>query len=448
MHSLAWVDPATLLMCIPPEEEQYVFLYSSMATSYSGSHSYLALFPELQYEGSDPQAWQDEAVSATATASPLDYWFGYFSYELRHNCEANLHHAKPFTLKFPGIHLARYGAVFCWNHKKHTLHLFCCDQHEKSAQTIHATSLKKAPNDNHGNKNNQAVNTLTVSKIHSTMDKTGYLKKVNTIKEAIKNGDLYQANLTRKFYGQLMQEADDLRSAFLQLCQISPAPYSSLLRFKNRWVLSSSPEKFLTADSQRHVTSRPIKGSKAKSANGARILSQSVKDKSENLMITDLMRNDLSRICKAGSIRVDGLYDIDDFTTIHHMASNISGTLRPETDAAAFIRACFPPGSMTGTPKISAMELCTKLEGVERCIYSGAIGWIATSPPQQDQYQVCCDLAVTIRTLLVENDYFETQAGGAIVYDSDPEDEWQETLTKLTAIRRILNIEEKDLATL
>jgi len=156
-------------------------------------------------------------------------------------------------------------------------------------------------------------------------------------------------------------------------------------------------------------------------------------------MITDLMRNDFSRVAKRGSVRVSELFGIDSFATIHHMSSTVEAELSEERSVPDAIQACFPPGSMTGAPKIAAMKWCSRMEAMERGVYSGALGWIAPDS---------CELSVVIRTLIIQGNRFEFQVGGGIVADSKPESEWQETLIKARGIAHALGIKEEALAAL
>ncbi|MBV8940042.1 MAG: anthranilate synthase component I family protein, partial [Alphaproteobacteria bacterium] len=241
------------------------------------------------------------------------------------------------------------------------------------------------------------------------------------------------------FFGRLTAPPDAL-SLFERLCEASPAPYSACLKLGDAAVLSSSPERFLTLDAQGRLETRPIKGSAPRHidvAEDARLraaLAASAKDRAENLMIVDLMRNDFSRVCLPGSVQVSGLYDVSSFATIHHMASVVTGRVRPERGALDALCACFPPGSMTGAPKLRAMEIAARLEKMARGAYSGALGWFGGDGTM--------DLSVIIRTLIVQGGRFEFQVGGGVVADSTAEGEWRETMVKAEGIRRALGQEE------
>jgi anthranilate/para-aminobenzoate synthase component I len=203
---------------------------------------------------------------------------------------------------------------------------------------------------------------------------------------------------------------------------------------------------FLSLDTLGNVETRPIKGSaprfedKEKDQNSKNELQSSEKNRAENLMIVDLMRNDLSRNCVTGSVSVDSLFDVTTYATVHHMSSTIRGKKKPDIATLDLVKGCFPPGSMTGAPKIKAMELCSELEQQARGVYSGAIGWFSGDG--------ACDFSVVIRTLIMQGRRFEFQVGGAIVSDSDPIEEWRETLTKARGIAKALDIPIEKLAQL
>ena len=263
-----------------------------------------------------------------------------------------------------------------------------------------------------------------VRQFESNMTDVQYLAKVADIIEKIKAGELYQANLTRKFFGEF-ETAPNSLDIFCALAKLSPAPYSAYIKMGDVHIISASPEKFLTMQNGL-VTTIPIKGTLS-AKKPASELAASQKDRAENLMIVDLMRNDLAKICK--NVRVEKLFEVTSYPQYHHMSSTIVG----ETDKAALevINACFPAGSMTGAPKIAAVNLCTKLENWERGIYSGALGWIEPN---------ACDLSVVIRTIIIKDNKFEFQVGGGIVADSVPEKELQEIYVKSAAICQVLGL--------
>jgi anthranilate/para-aminobenzoate synthase component I len=212
------------------------------------------------------------------------------------------------------------------------------------------------------------------------------------------------------------------------LRRINPAPFACYLELPGVVVVGSSPERFLRVGADRRVESRPIKGTRPRGRHAAEdaanrdALERSTKDRAENLMIVDLVRNDLGRVCETGSVAVPELMALEEYASVFQMVSTVTGRLREDRDALDLVRATFPPGSMTGAPKIAAMRLLGRLEPVCRGIYSGAIGYLDARGG--------ADFSVVIRTLLLRGGRAYVHTGGAIVADSDPRDEWRETLDK------------------
>lgn len=388
-----------------PRDAYWTLLYSGMHSQGSGGQSFLASHPK-QVITSGGFAALDSALRADASQR----WFGYLGYGLRHELET-LTADTPAHSLLPELCVFAPTQVQRWEH----------DTHEP-AQVMPPV--------------------LGITELASNMTKARYLAAINDTLARIHAGEFYQANITRKFFGRF-DCAPDPFALFEALCSISPAPFSAYIQTPDAAILSSSPEGFLSVDASGHCVSRPIKGSAPRGATAdedARIiqaLRSSEKDKAENLMIVDLMRNDLSRV--ASQVEVSGLHDIYSYATIHQMVSTVTGQKHEALGALDVVKACFPPGSMTGAPKIRAMEWCTHIEQLPRGVYSGAIGWLE---------QQSCDLSVVIRTLILRGDRFEFQVGGGIVADSDPEMEWQETLTKARAICQLLGIASERLAAL
>jgi anthranilate/para-aminobenzoate synthase component I len=218
---------------------------------------------------------------------------------------------------------------------------------------------------------------------------------------------------------------------------INPAPFACFFELPELSIVGSSPERFLKLTPEGEVESRPIKGTAPRGRHSdedeanRRALAASVKDRAENLMIVDLVRNDLGRVCQTGSVHVPDLMAIESYASVFQMVSTIRGRLRPDRDVLDLVRATFPPGSMTGAPKIAAMRLLDRLESVRRAIYSGAIGYLDARGG--------ADLSVVIRTLFTRGDRAYLHAGGGIVADSDPVAEYDESLDKLRALFRALD---------
>jgi para-aminobenzoate synthetase component 1 len=266
--------------------------------------------------------------------------------------------------------------------------------------------------------------------LRSTFTHRGYLDAVARVREYIIAGDIFQANLSQRFQATLSPSPFDL---YRQLRRRNPAPFAAYLDFGELSVLSASPERFLLLDENgRHVETRPIKGTRPRGlgpmhdAALGRALSESDKDRAENVMIVDLLRNDLSRVCRAGTVRVPELFALEQHPTVHHLVSTVVGELEPDADAVDLLQAAFPGGSITGAPKVRAMEIIAELEPTRRGVYCGSVGYLSTSGAM--------DTSIVIRTYVALGGQVYFQAGGGIVADSDPELEYRETLDKARAL--------------
>lgn len=255
-----------------------------------------------------------------------------------------------------------------------------------------------------------------------------YEQRVSRIIDYIHAGDVFQVNLTQRFLGQLVDGLDSFH-LYRRLRALSPAPFAAFLACgKNLHVLSASPERFLRLSPDGLVDSRPIKGTRPRGQTAdedaalAASLLASEKDRAENLMIVDLLRNDLSRVCRTGSVRVTDLLTLETFDSVHHLVSGIQGRLMEGLGCVDLFRASFPGGSITGAPKIRAMEIINELEPARRGPYCGAIAWMG--------FDGASESSISIRTIVVEDDCVVAQAGGAVVSDSDPSAEYEESLVK------------------
>jgi para-aminobenzoate synthetase component 1 len=256
-------------------------------------------------------------------------------------------------------------------------------------------------------------------------DEGSYAKAVETVKEEIAAGNVYQANLTHRIARGFRGDPWRLYCA---LRRHNPAPFACYLELPDATLLSSSPERFLRVGRDGSVESRPIKGTRPRGRHAEedralrQALADSSKDRAENLMIVDLVRNDLGRVCETGSIEVPEVFAVEEYAAVFQLVSTVTGRLRAGRDAFDCVRAAFPPGSMTGAPKIAAMRLLARLEPVRRGAYSGAVGYFDARGG--------ADLSVVIRTLVLSRGRAHVHTGGGVVADSDPRGEWRETLDK------------------
>jgi len=255
--------------------------------------------------------------------------------------------------------------------------------------------------------------------------------------EYIRAGDIFQANLTQQLRAPMPAGLSDLQ-LYARLRALSPTPFAALLRLGPELaVISASPERFLSLDAAGRVETRPIKGTRRRAADPAAdaalaaALQASVKDRAENLMIVDLMRNDLSRVSEVGSVKVPALCALETFSSVHHLVSVVESRLKAGLGPIDLLRACFPGGSITGAPKIRAMEIIHELEPFPRGVYCGSVAWIG--------FDGAMDSSIVIRTITRSGDTLLTHAGGGIVADSDPADEYEESLVKLSPMLRALS---------
>jgi para-aminobenzoate synthetase component I len=419
-----WHSPIDYARALNNQKEDFVFLYSSLNLDFSGRYSFLAFKPK-EYIVADDWTKLEEALSSDESCYE-NSWFGYLGYGLKNSLEKLPEDSEPF-IKTPRLLMACFNLLLVFDHLEET-----CFVWSGSSENLKNIPMPVAE------PKEQCVEVETIS---SNMNRLQYFENVEKVLEAIKRGDLSQANLTRKFFGAFKSKINAFE-IFAKICKVSPAPYSSFLRLKGYEIVSSSPERFLTLDNNSKAESRPIKGSAPrfsdikKDEESLRQLANSSKDKAENLMIVDLMRNDFAKGSETGSVQVSDLFEITSYATVHHMSSTVTAEKKAAVSSLEFVKNSFPPGSMTGTPKIKAMEICSQLERQERGVYSGAIGWFGGDGS--------VDLSVVIRTLIIQGNKFEFQVGGAIIADSTPENEWQETLVKAKGICLALGLHPEE----
>jgi para-aminobenzoate synthetase component 1 len=261
-----------------------------------------------------------------------------------------------------------------------------------------------------------------------------YYQAFDKIQHYIREGDCYQVNLAKRYEIETLGEPWE---AYQRLRHLNAAPFSAYFSTENLTVMSSSPERLLKVKDQQ-VETKPIKGTRRRDLTDpqkdkamADALQKSLKDRAENLMIVDLLRNDLGKVCKPGSIQVPKPFELESFATVHHLVSTITGTLAEKASAIALLRACFPGGSITGAPKLRAMEIIEELEPHRRGVYCGSIGYIG--------FDGNMDSNITIRTLVHSENRLRFWAGGGIVADSHADEEYQEAHDKAAAMIALID---------
>lgn len=360
---------------------------------------------------------------------------GYFAYDLYQHLESIVSNQQD-DMDFPDLMLGFYDVVLAFDHEVKKAWLIstgCSFTEEKNvAQRRLDQWMKKLTL---LMKNKQRTSTFPSTPIKFDFTKENYCQAVERVRQYILEGDIFEANLSQRFRADLpvTHSAFDLYSI---LRHINPAPFAAYFKMQDCVIASASPERFLKMD-DRKVETRPIKGTHkrgkttAEDAAFAETLLRSEKDRAENIMIVDLLRNDLSKVCEYDSVHVPQLCELETYPSVHHLVSVVTATLRQEYDAIDLLKATFPGGSITGAPKIRAMEIIAELEPTCRGPYCGSVGYIG--------FDGTMDTSITIRTFAIKNNHITFQAGGAIVLDSDPEAEYSETLTKAKALMRSLN---------
>lgn len=275
-------------------------------------------------------------------------------------------------------------------------------------------------------------NFSVTSEISSNLSKEDYAHAFAKVKHYIQEGDCYQVNLAQRFS---VQAHGDGWAAYQKLREISPAPFMAYMRLPQVEILSASPERFLQV-LDGHVETRPIKGTRPRAddpiedANNAKLLEASLKDRAENLMIVDLLRNDIGKNCEIGSIKADKLFQLQSFANVHHLVSIVSGKLATNKTALDLLRGCFPGGSITGAPKLRAMQIIEELEPDRRAVYCGSIGYIG--------FDGNMDTNIAIRTAIYTQGEISFYAGGGVVADSTMEKEYKETLDKASSMMMLV----------
>lgn len=342
---------------------------------------------------------------------PFDFiggYVGYFDYELQNNMWF-------FVDKFLTFdHLEKQIYLVYLAKNKENADLWFIDQEEKISNLRHSSKPEVCI------QNQPQTVTFTLARNHNQ-----YLKDISVCKNYLKNGESYQICLTNSITTSLA--INDV-ALYYTLRKLNPAPFAAFLKHNNFSILSSSPELFLSIDTKRNVVSKPMKGTIKRSKNKekdiklANMLLNSKKDRAENLMITDLLRNDLGKVCEIGSVRVPNFIALESYQTVHQLISVIKGKLRQDVSSIDCIKACFPGGSMTGAPKKRTMEIVASLEKKARGVYSGALGFIS--------FNGAVNMNIVIRTIVKNNNTISIGTGGAILMQSDAKKEYQEMLLK------------------
>jgi para-aminobenzoate synthetase component 1 len=370
---------------------------------------------------------------------------GYLSYDLCHFIE-RLPTAAVDDLMLPESYFGFYDTIIAFDKLENKVYIVSTgfpELDEKRRLKRAGLRLKEmksrlsAPPPHITKENSASSRKTTEAVLKSNFTPEGYMEAVNRVREYIAAGDVFQVNLSQRFETEMTVTPYEL---YRRLRQINPAPFAGYLNFDGVTVVSASPERFLRVDGD-WVETRPIKGTRPRGKNSvedamlAQELLDSAKDRAENVMIVDLERNDLGRVCRYGTVKVTELAVLETFPTVFHLTSTVIGKLRPDKNRIDLLKAAFPGGSISGAPKVRAMEIIDELEPTRRSVYTGAIGYLS--------FGRNLDLNIVIRTFIIKGNKAYFQVGGGIIYDSDAEAEYQETLDKAKALIQALRLAPK-----
>ena len=360
---------------------------------------------------------------------------GYFAYDLGQHLERLPSH-RIDDQPLPDLLIGFYDWTIAFDHVERRAFLMASghpapSERERKARAAMRLTEVRSRLDRKSPISKQRV----VARPRPDLDRSAYEAMVRRAIDYILAGDIYQANITQRFRAELAPH-DDPFALYCALRRRNPAPFAAFLHHGDVAIISASPERFLKL-SDGHVETRPIKGTRPRGATHKedealkRELAASEKDRAENLMIVDLLRNDLSRVCRDKTLQVPVLFGLESYATVHHLVSVVTGELTPGKGAIDLLRAAFPGGSITGAPKIRAMEIIAELEPTRRGPYCGSIGYIG--------FDGWMDTSIVIRTICIRGRQLTFQVGGGIVADSDPAAEYEESMTKAKAMIEVLS---------
>jgi len=440
------------IYCLFQDEPYSFFLDSGMDHQGLGRYSFIGANPFLIFKSkNDLVSLEENGVVKTWKGNPfsklkellarykMDYRsdlpflggaVGYLAYDLCHHLEV-LPRTAVDDVDIPDCFLGFYDGIVIIDHARDKTFVAALgisgDKREKVQSLVQRISQEVKKDESISAEIDKEPVRLT-----SNFTKEEYLKAVEKVKEYIRAGDIYQANLTQRFTCRLKETPLAL---YRKLREINPAPFASFIDFGTGYIVSSSPERFIRI-TDRIIETRPIKGTRPRGKTPEEDISNkeellaSEKDKAELLMIVDLERNDLGRVSKTGTVKVPQLFHLEEYRTVYHLVATIVGELKPECDVVDCIKAAFPGGSITGAPKIRAMEIIDELEPTQRNVYTGSIGYLG--------FNGDADLNIVIRTIVCKDKKAFFQVGGGIVWDSDAEMEYEETLHKAKALIKAL----------
>lgn len=433
-------------------EKHCVFLDSGMDHDRLGRYSIIAWNPFLTFESKGKHICiKDEKSQLEYTGNTFDAlkklyktyhqevvsdlpftggFIGYFGYDLCHQIE-KLPINTIDDIDLPDCWMGLYDGAYVYDHKTNLAYIADSGIREGTRERIlsHMALIEnmEAPEIILPKATRQPI-------FQSNFKKEDYIAALSRLKAYIRTGDIYQANMTQRFTTEMIQRPEEL---YMKLRAVNPAPFAAYMPLEKGAIISSSPERLLKIDKNK-IETRPIKGTRPRGKTpeeDQRLkeeLIASEKDRSELLMIVDLERNDLSKVSKTGTVKVPELMVCETYPTVFHLVSTVTSEMKDGLDPIDVVKGAFPGGSITGAPKIRAMEVIDELEPTQRSVYTGSIGYIG--------FNGQTDLNIAIRTIICHHDQASFQAGGGIVWDSDEESEYQETLDKAKAMMNALSL--------
>ncbi len=439
-EEIPYGDPCQLFLLLASHLDMPVFFDSAMAHETLSRYSYIAADPFYQIILQEAETNPLEEVRNRLAQFKLDTHpdlppfqggvAGILSYDLAFYLE-NLPQNQPKALNFPELSIGFYDTVFAFDHALKKAWIISTgfpkriEEHRLKRAQERLTFFKQALDYEVPLPKKQSLSLDW----HPDSDRQTYENNVQKIIDHIYQGTFCQANMTQRWSAQTPHDFDPI-ALYMEMRKKNAAPFGGFFQFNDSYVLSASPERFLKM-TEDQVETRPIKGTIKRAADQqqdkmlAENLEKSEKDRAENIMICDLLRNDLSKVCTDDSIDVPDLCKIESYATVHHLTSVVTGTLRPDKTALDLFQACFPGGSITGAPKIKACEVIAKLEPARREPFYGSLAWLG--------FNGNMDSNLLIRTVIAHNQTLALQTGGGIVADSNPAQEYEEMILKAKA---------------
>ena len=417
------------------KDEDYSFILDSSLNNSLGRYSLISAqpFEVLKYDAQQHhlerlRAELDKYQVENKTDLPfIGGAVGYLAYDLCHAIE-DLPQTAQKELAIPDLYLGLYNWVIVVDHRQEEVYFASPDLNRTQEEQIKGEVIAKIKRAERNNVSTPEDLQIKCSQLESNFSQGDYLAAIRQIQDYIETGAIYQVNLSQKLVGQIDCTGYQL---YKRLRELSPAPFGAFLDFPELEILSNSPERFIKVRAG-IIQTRPIKGTRPRGKTQEedqkmrRELLASEKDKAELLMIVDLERNDLAKVSEVGTVKVPDLYQLEEYQNVHHLVATVESKLKQDKDLVDLIKAAFPGGSITGAPKIRAMEIIDELEPTQRNIYTGAIGYLG--------FDGSLDLNIAIRTIVKVGERISFQVGGGITWDSNPLAEYEETLHKAEAI--------------